>query len=142
AQVIVQGRVFGTARARDYQSMKLTLLDAVMESWANVGEGADLVIVEGAGSPAEVNLRANDIANMGFAPPGGVPVVLVGDIDRGGVIASLVGTNAILPPEDLATVAGYIINKFRGEVSLFEDGLAVIERRTGWRSFGVVPWLK
>jgi adenosylcobyric acid synthase len=142
AQVIVQGRVFGTARARDYQSMKLTLLDAVMESWANVGEGADLVIVEGAGSPAEVNLRANDIANMGFATRAGVPVVLVGDIDRGGVIASLVGTHAILPPEDLATVAGYIINKFRGEVSLFEDGLAVIERRTGWRSFGVVPWLK
>jgi len=142
AQVIVQGKVFGEARARDYQTLKQRLMAAVMESWAKVGEGADLVIVEGAGSPAEINLRANDIANMGFATRANVPVVLVGDIDRGGVIASIVGTHMILPPEDRTMICGYLINKFRGDVSLFDDGLAAIARFTGWRSFGVVPWLK
>ena len=142
SQVIVQGKVFGEARARDYQALKPRLMEAVLDSWARIGEGADLVVVEGAGSPAEINLRANDIANMGFATRADVPVVLVGDIDRGGVIASLVGTHAILPPEDRATIAGYIVNKFRGDISLFDDGLAAITRFTGWRSFGVVPWLK
>ncbi|MCU0790341.1 MAG: cobyric acid synthase, partial [Nitratireductor sp.] len=102
---------------------------------------ADLVIVEGAGSPAEINLRAGDIANMGFATRAGVPVVLVGDIDRGGVIASLVGTHTILPEEDRAMIAGFLINKFRGDQSLFDEGLRIIERFTGWRSFGVLPWL-
>jgi adenosylcobyric acid synthase len=141
SQIIVQGRVVGQARGRDYQRLKPGLMDAVMDSWAQVGEGADLVIVEGAGSPAEINLRAGDIANMGFATRAGVPVVLVGDIDRGGVIAALAGTHAILPEEDRAMIAGYIINKFRGDVSLFDDGLAAIGRFTGWPSFGVVPWL-
>jgi adenosylcobyric acid synthase len=142
SQVIVQGRMAGEARARDYQALKPKLMDAVLDSWGRVGEGADLVIVEGAGSPAEINLRANDIANMGFATRADVPVVLVGDIDRGGVIASIVGTHRILPDEDRAMVAGYIINKFRGDVSLFDDGIAAIKNFTGWRSFGVVPWLK
>lgn len=100
AQVIVQGKVFGEARARDYQALKGRLMDAVLDSWAKVGEGADLVIVEGAGSPAEINLRSRDIANMGFATRADVPVVLVGDIDRGGVIASVAGTHLILPEED------------------------------------------
>lgn len=100
------------------------------------------MLVEGAGSPAEINLRAGDIANMGFATRADVPVVLVGDIDRGGVIASLVGTHTILPQEDRAMVRGFLINKFRGDISLFDDGLAAITRFTGWRSFGVVPWLK
>ncbi|MBZ9676087.1 cobyric acid synthase [Mesorhizobium sp. ES1-1] len=142
AQVIVQGKVFGEARARDYQALKGRLMEAVLDSWAKVGEGADLVIVEGAGSPAEINLRSRDIANMGFATRADVPVVLVGDIDRGGVIASVAGTHLILPEEDRRMIVGYLINKFRGDVSLFDDGLKAIERFTGWRCFGVVPWLK
>ena len=142
AQVVVQGRVAGEAQAADYQILKATLMDAVMESWAKVGEGADLVIVEGAGSPAEINLRDRDIANMGFATRAGCPVILVGDIDRGGVIAALAGTHRILSDEDRAMIVGYIINKFRGDLSLFDDGLAAIGRFTGWRSFGVVPWLR
>ncbi|RUW85352.1 cobyric acid synthase, partial [Mesorhizobium sp. M8A.F.Ca.ET.023.01.1.1] len=142
AQVIVQGKVFGEARARDYQALKGRLMDAVLESWGKVGAGADLVIVEGAGSPAEINLRSRDIANMGFATRADVPVVLVGDIDRGGVIASIAGTHLILPEEDRRMIAGYLINKFRGDVSLFDDGLKAIGKFTGWRCFGVVPWLK
>lgn len=142
AQVVVQGKVFGEARARDYQALKGRLMDAVLDSWAKVGEGADLVIVEGAGSPAEINLRSRDIANMGFATRAGVPVILVGDIDRGGVIASVAGTHLILPEEDRSMIVGYLINKFRGDVSLFEDGIKAIEEFTGWRCFGVVPWLK
>ena len=142
AQVIVQGKVFGEARARDYQALKGQLMDAVLDSWNKVGEGADLVIVEGAGSPAEINLRNRDIANMGFATRANVPVVLVGDIDRGGVIASVAGTHLILPEEDRRMIVGYLINKFRGDVSLFDDGIRSIEKFTGWRCFGVVPWLK
>jgi adenosylcobyric acid synthase len=142
SQIIVQGKVWGHAKGRDYQKFKAQLLDAVMASWDIVREGADLVIVEGAGSPAEINLRAGDIANMGFAIRANVPVVLVGDIDRGGVIASLVGTHAILQPQDREMIAGFLINKFRGDVSLFDDGLKAITQFTGWPSFGVVPWLK
>ena len=142
SQVIVQGKVAGTARGRDYQALKPKLLSAVLDSFARVSDGADLVIVEGAGSPAEINLRAGDIANMGFATAADVPVVLVGDIDRGGVIASLVGTHAILPEADRAMIAGYIINKFRGDVSLFDDGISAIGAFTNWPCFGVVPWLK
>ncbi len=142
AQIIVQGRMFGSARARDYQTLKLELMDKVMESWHRLAEGADLLVVEGAGSPAEINLRPRDIANMGFATCADVPVVLIGDIDRGGVIASLAGTHLILPEEDRRMIAGYLINKFRGDISLFDEGLEIITRHTGWRSFGVVPWLK
>ncbi|HEY4193144.1 MAG TPA: cobyric acid synthase [Mesorhizobium sp.] len=142
SQIIVQGKVFGEAKARDYQGLKPRLMEAVLHSWTQVGEGADLVIVEGAGSPAEINLRAGDIANMGFATRANVPVVLVGDIDRGGVIASVAGTHLILPKGDRHMVAGYLINKFRGDVSLFDAGIAAIGEFTGWRCFGVVPWLK
>lgn len=142
SQIIVQGKVFGQAKGRDYQRLKPQLLNAVLDSFERVKQGRDLVIVEGAGSPAEINLRAGDIANMGFATRANVPVVLVGDIDRGGVIASLVGTHAILPDEDRRQVQGYLINKFRGDVSLFDDGLKAIETYTGWPCFGVVPWLK
>ena len=142
SQIVLQGKVVGEARGRDYQRLKPRLLDAVLESFEVVGSGADLVIVEGAGSPAEINLRAGDIANMGFATRAGVPVVLVGDIDRGGVIASLVGTHAILSEGDRKMIAGYIINKFRGDVSLFDDGISAIGSFTGWSCFGVVPWLK
>jgi adenosylcobyric acid synthase len=112
----------------------------VLDSYRRLATAVDLVLVEGAGSPAEVNLRAGDIANMGFAEAADVPVVLVGDIDRGGVIASLVGTWALLQESERARIAGYIINKFRGDVRLFDDGLAIIAERTGLRSFGVVPW--
>lgn len=142
SQIVVQGKVFGQAKARDYQNLKPKLMDAVLDSWRQVGEGADLVVVEGAGSPAEINLRARDIANMGFATRVDCPVVLVGDIDRGGVIASVAGTHLILPEEDRRMIVGYLINKFRGDPSLFDSGLTAIERFTGWRCFGVVPWLK
>ena len=142
SQIVVQGKVWGQAKGRDYQALKPKLLGAVLESFAIVGAGSDLVVVEGAGSPAEINLRPGDIANMGFATRADVPVVLVGDIDRGGVIASLVGTHAILPDEDRRMISGYIINKFRGDVSLFDDGVRAVGDFTGWPCFGVVPWLK
>jgi len=142
SQIILQGKVAGKARGKEYQALKPKLLGAVMESFEFISSDADLVVVEGAGSPAEINLRAGDIANMGFATRAGVPVVLVGDIDRGGVIASLVGTHAILPEEDRLMVTGYLINKFRGDVSLFDDGVSAIHRFTGWPCFGIVPWLK
>jgi adenosylcobyric acid synthase len=142
SQIILQGKVWGQAKGRDYQRLKPQLMDAVLESFAGLAHDADLVVVEGAGSPAEINLRAGDIANMGFATRANVPVVLVGDIDRGGVIASLAGTHAILEPEDRAMITGYLINKFRGDVSLFDDGIRAVERFTGWPCFGVVPWLK
>ncbi|EKF19659.1 cobyric acid synthase [Nitratireductor pacificus] len=141
AQLVVQGLARGSSKARDYQSRKGELLGNVLESFSRLGEDTDLVIVEGAGSPAEINLRARDIANMGFATRADVPVVLVGDIDRGGVIAALAGTHLILDEEDRRMIVGTIINKFRGDISLFDEGLAAIERFTGWRSFGVVPWL-
>ncbi len=112
----------------------------VMDSFRRSGEGADLVLVEGAGSPAEVNLRAGDIANMGFAAAARVPVVLAADIDRGGVIAQLVGTHAVLAAEDAALVRGFVVNRFRGDPRLFDEGYRLIEARTGWRGFGVVPW--
>ncbi|MEX0343997.1 MAG: cobyric acid synthase [Rhizobiaceae bacterium] len=142
SQIIVAGKVAGSAAARDYQAMKGGLLDAVLQSFGRLKQEADLVIVEGAGSAAEINLREGDIANMGFATAGRVPVVLVGDINRGGVIASLVGTHAILPETDRDMVCGYLINKFRGDVSLFDNGLEAITGHTGWRSFGVVPYLQ
>ncbi|AQS41555.1 MAG: Cobyric acid synthase [Candidatus Tokpelaia hoelldobleri] len=142
AQIIVHGKVQGRAEGRDYQGLKAGLLDAVLRSYRHLRESADLVLVEGAGSPAEINLRAGDIANMGFACAADVPVVLVGDIHRGGVIASLVGTHTILPEADAGMIIGYLINKFRGDVSLFDDGLAAITDFTGWHSFGVVPWLR
>jgi adenosylcobyric acid synthase len=141
-QVIVQGKRAGHLEARRFTSERFALMPKVLESFARVSAGADLVIVEGAGSPAETNLRDGDIANMGFARAAGVPVVLVGDIDRGGVIASLVGTHAVLDAADRAMIHGFLVNKFRGEVSLFDDGLVTIARATSWPSLGVVPWFK
>jgi adenosylcobyric acid synthase len=141
AQVVIHGKVAGTLAASDYKQRKAGWLAAVMQSWHRLRGEADLVIVEGAGSPAETNLREGDIANMGFARAAQVPVVLVGDIDRGGVIASLVGTQSVLDPGDAAMIRGFLINKFRGDVQLFDDGYAEIARRTGWPGFGIVPWL-
>ncbi len=140
AQVIVQGRRLTTARAADYGALKPALMGAVQDSFARLAAAHDLVIVEGAGSPAEVNLRPRDIANMGFARAAGVPVVLAGDIDRGGVIAQIVGTQAVIDAEDAAMIVGFLVNKFRGDPALFEDGYRMIEAATGWRGFGVVPW--
>jgi adenosylcobyric acid synthase len=140
AQVIVQGRRLTTTRAAEYQRLKPRLMEAVLESFGRLGSAHELVIVEGAGSPAEVNLRLGDIANMGFARAADVPVILAGDIDRGGVIAQMVGTKAVLDPADAAMVAGFLINKFRGDPRLFDDGYRLIEVRTGWRGFGVLPW--
>ncbi|MCB2116931.1 MAG: cobyric acid synthase [Rhodobacteraceae bacterium] len=139
AQVIVQGKRLTTVRARDYLALKPQLLAAVLESFQRLKARHDLVVVEGAGSPAEVNLRRGDIANMGFARAADVPVILAGDIDRGGVIAQIVGTRAVLDPADEALVAGFIVNKFRGDPSLFDEGYRLIEARTGWPGFGVLP---
>jgi adenosylcobyric acid synthase len=140
SQVIVQGQIFGNAKAADYHRLKPQLLAKVLDSYRILRAEADIVLVEGAGSPAEVNLRQGDIANMGFALTAGVNVVLVGDIDRGGVIASLVGTKALLAPPEAARVKGFLINKFRGDLSLFADGEKAIAEKTGFQSLGVVPW--
>ena len=140
AQVVVQGKRLTTTSAADYSALKPRLRAAVMESFHRLSARCDLVIVEGAGSPAEVNLRKNDIANMGFARAANVPVILAGDIDRGGVIAQIVGTQAILDRDDAAMIAGFFVNKFRGDPRLFDDGYQLIADRTGWRGFGVVPW--
>ncbi len=140
AQVIVQGKRAGTMRAAEYGRRKTELLPAVIDSFRRVAADADIVLVEGAGSPAETNLRDGDIANMGFAEKVGIPVVIVGDIDRGGVIASLVGTHAVLAPGDRARICGFIVNKMRGDAGLFADGVRRVEQETGWPCFGIVPW--
>ncbi|TCD15027.1 cobyric acid synthase [Oricola cellulosilytica] len=142
SQVVLRGKMYGLAKGRDYQRLKGEFLPAVMESFEALSQEADIVLVEGAGSPAEINLRAGDIANMGFATAANVPVVMVGDIDRGGVIASLAGTHAILPARDREMIKGYIINKFRGDAELFKDGLTAITGFTSWPCAGVLPWLE
>lgn len=141
AQVIVRGQRYTTAKARDYGRLKPKLLADVLESYEALRAEADVVLVEGAGSPAEINLRQCDIANMGFAHAAGVPVILAADIDRGGVIAQVVGTRQVMDRDDCARVAGFLINKFRGDPGLFADGYAYIENATGWRGYGVIPWL-
>lgn len=140
AQVIVQGRRFGTQLARDFGQKKPSLMPYVLESFQRLCTQADIVLIEGAGSPAEVNLRKGDIANMGFAEAADVPVVLLGDIDRGGVIAQIVGTQTVLDAPDAARICAFAINKFRGDVSLFDDGLQFTVERTGWPTLGVLPW--
>ena len=142
AQIILQGQRHGTMHARDYGREKQTLLPNVLDSFARLSSNADLILVEGAGSPAETNLRAGDIANMGFAEAAGIPVVLVGDIDRGGVIAQVVGTHTVLQESDRSRISAFIINKFRGEPQLFDSGLQEIVRRTGWEGLGVLPWFE
>ncbi len=139
AQVVVQGKVAGQAEARAYQAWKPKLMPAVLDSFARLRGECDLVLVEGAGSASEINLRARDIANMGFARAAGVPVVLLGDIDRGGVIAQIVGTRVVLDPDDAAMVAGFVVNRFRGDPTLFADGMRLIAERTGWPALGLVP---
>ena len=140
SQVIVQGQRHSTLQARDFSKARAGLMTPVLQSFGILGQSADLIIVEGAGSPAETNLRQNDLANMGFARAAGVPVVLAGDINRGGVIAQIVGTQVVMDPKDAAMITGFLVNKFRGDVSLFDDGYREIERRTGWTGFGTLPW--
>jgi len=140
SQVIVQGRARGRLDANRFGARRDELLPLVLESFARLEQMADIIIVEGAGSPAEINLRAGDIANMGFAEAADVPVILVGDIDRGGVIASLVGTHAVLESADRTLIKAFFINKFRGNIDLFSEGMTAIADRTGWRALGIVPW--
>ncbi|MBV8334149.1 MAG: cobyric acid synthase, partial [Alphaproteobacteria bacterium] len=140
AQIVLNGRVRGAASAGEYRRLAPNLLPDVLAAFVRLGEAADLVLVEGAGSPAEVNLRDGDIANMGFAEAADVPVVLIGDIERGGVIAQLVGTVALLSASERALIAGYIVNKFRGDMRLFDGGISALTDRTGLQSFGVVPY--
>ena len=139
-QVVLRGKHVATVKARDYAQLKPRLLPAAVSSFRRLARTADLLVVEGAGSPAEINLRDGDIANMGFASAAHLPVILVGDIDRGGVIAQIVGTHAVLPPPDRDRIRAFAINKFRGDPGLFEGGLRAIEEHTGWPSIGVVPW--
>ncbi|WP_332685987.1 cobyric acid synthase [Bosea sp. (in: a-proteobacteria)] len=139
SQIVLQGRVAGRLSSGDF-TRRGDFLPQVLESFGRLCDGADLVIVEGAGSPAETNLRARDIANLGFARAAGVAAMLVGDIDRGGVIASLVGTHAVLGEADRAMIRAFAINRFRGDVTLFHAGITTIEAATGWPSLGVVPW--
>ncbi len=141
AQVVVRGKVFDRLNATDYMTRRGDFMNEVLRSFKRLTEAYELILVEGAGSPAEINLRDSDIANMGFAHKVAIPVVLIGDIDKGGVIASIVGTQAVLAREDAEMIRGFLINKFRGEPGLFDAGIAAIESRTGWPSFGVIPWL-
>lgn len=140
AQVVVQGKRLTTVRAREYAKLKPQLMESVLDSFNRLRSTYDLVIVEGAGSASEINLRKGDIANMGFAEAADVPVVLCADIDRGGVIAQVVGTKVVLPDGDRDLIKGFLINKFRGDPTLFDDGYKMIEEQTGWRGFGVAPW--
>ena len=140
SQLIIRGKYQSSFKAHEYAKIKKTLLEPVLSSFESLRSQSDLIIIEGAGSPAEVNLRQNDIANMGFANAADVPVVLVADIDRGGVIAQLVGTKAVLPNGDLEMIKGFIVNKFRGDVSLFDEGYEFIKKQTKWHGFGVLPF--
>jgi len=142
SQVVVHGHPVSTLDAKEYMNTRDGLLSPVLESFKRLTQSYDLVIVEGAGSPAEINLRDRDIANMGFARKAGVPVCLVGDIERGGVIAAIVGTKTVIDAEDAKMIIGFVVNKFRGDMSLFDDGVIEIETRTGWPCFGVIPWIK
>ena len=141
SQIVVHGKAYSTMDAAQFIDSRDTLMPPVLESFSRLVRNHDLVLVEGAGSPAEINLRERDIANMGFARRAGVPVCLLGDIERGGVIASVVGTHAVLDPEDAKMITGFIINKFRGDPRLFDDGVTAIEEMTGWPCYGVIPWL-
>jgi adenosylcobyric acid synthase len=140
SQVVVLGRPVAEVTALSYRPMKAALLEQVLASLADLRGRFDVVVCEGAGSPTEINLRADDIANMGLATAAGLPVVVVGDIDRGGVFAALYGTVALMPPADQRLVAGFLVNKFRGDVRLLAPGLDQLAALTGRRALGVLPW--
>ncbi len=140
-QVIIHGRVQGNQEASTYHEYKKVAMQAMLQSYQRLQQQYDFVMVEGAGSPAEINLRANDIANMGFAEAVDCPVILVADIDKGGVFAHLVGTLALLSGSEQARVAGFVINKFRGDIALLQPGLDWLEQRTGKPVIGVLPYM-
>ena len=140
SQIVVSGKVWGRTSAREYPAIKPKLLPLALAAFYRNAQGADLVLVEGAGGAAEVNLRDGDIANMGFAEAANLPVILVGDIERGGVIAGIVGSWVLLDDADRSRLKGYIVNKFRGDPSLFDPAIDEIGRRTGMRCNGVIPW--
>lgn len=140
SSVVVRGVVRDRLRAAEWMAARATWAEQVMDAWHGLAARADLMLVEGAGSAAETNLRAGDLANMGFAEAADIPVALVGDIERGGVIAQLVGTHILLSESERARVCGFWVNRFRGDRSLFDEGVVDIERRTGWDSLGVLPW--
>ncbi len=142
SQVILDGKVYGRYDAMAYQELRPHLLSSVCKAFDKLKKQADLILVEGAGSAGEINLRAGDIANMGFARHNNVPVILIGDIDRGGVIASLVGMKHVLSTNDLLQVKGYLINKFRGDIRLFDKGLELITQKTSWKNLGVLPYIQ
>ena len=139
-QIILNGKVFRTIDAIDYKLYKKEILEVAYQSFLRLKEKYDLVLVEGAGSPAEINLRKDDIANMGFATKAKIPVIIIGDIDRGGVIAQIVGTKEVLSIQDRKLVVGFIINKFRGNYSLFKEGYDFICKKTQWNGYGVLPY--
>src|ERR1017187_971885 len=142
AQIVLLGRVWGQVTASDYHQRRVEdLFPAVLESYRTLAARHDLILLEGAGSPAEINLRAHDIVNMRMAHAADAECLLVGDIDRGGVFASLLGTMELLDAEDRARIRGFIVNKFRGDVSLLTPGIEMIERRIGIPCAGVVPYL-
>ncbi|GAB1824135.1 cobyric acid synthase [Herbidospora sp. RD11066] len=141
SQVVVKGRPLADVDALTYPAMKQHLKTVALESLARLRAEYDVVVCEGAGSPAEINLRANDIANMGLARAAGLPVIVVGDIDRGGVFAHLFGTLALLEPDDQALISGFVINKFRGAKELLEPGLDMLRGLTHREVYGVLPWL-
>lgn len=140
SQIIVQGKRWGKAKARDYQNLKPQLFPYLLQSFEILSKDADIILIEGAGSASEINLRAHDIANMGFAQAVQVPVMLIGDIDRGGVIASLVGTHTVLDESDRSLIKGFLVNKMRGDLSLFTDTMSWIAQKTGWRDLGLIPY--
>ncbi|ENM5934534.1 cobyric acid synthase [Vibrio mimicus] len=141
AQVILQGRALSNMEANAYHDYKKVAMDTVMDSFQRLQNDYDAVMIEGAGSPAEINLRANDIANMGFAEKADVPVIIVADIDRGGVFAHLYGTLALLSETEQARVKGFVINRFRGDIALLQSGLDWLEQKTGKPVIGVLPYL-
>lgn len=141
SQVIVNGEVLGTMNARDYFAMKKSLVPEIMKAYRKLDEAYDIIVIEGAGSPAEINLKQDDIVNMGMAKLAGAPVLLVGDIDRGGVFAQLYGTVALLEQEEKKLIKGLIINKFRGDKTILDPGVEMLESMTGLPVIGVTPYL-
>jgi adenosylcobyric acid synthase len=140
SHVVLMGRPAGHVEAGDWEAGRRHLATAAHAAYDDLAARFDMIVAEGAGSPAEINLRAGDYVNMGLARHAGLPAVVVGDIDRGGVFAAMLGTVALLEPADQALVAGFVVNKFRGDLGLLSPGLAMLERATGRRLFGVLPW--
>jgi len=141
SQVIVNGEVIGNMSARDYFSYKPKLIPDILKSFKKLSEMADIIVIEGAGSPAEINLKENDIVNMGMAKMVNAPVILVGDIDRGGVFAQLYGTTMLLEDDERDRIKGFVINKFRGDVTLLDSGIDMITDKTGIKTAGVIPYM-